>query len=156
RRWLDTRTTPRPEDPELTGETVAELEAVAAPAPPWLFPVEFQTEPDPDMFGRLLCQGGQLWQDHRPDPLAGSRHQLGMAVVNLAGTRQSAPAPRLYQLPCQDDVMFALKVRERYLAEEPAADLLERVGRDELSRGLLPFVPLMHGGGDTGIIERWL
>jgi hypothetical protein len=155
RRWLDTRTTPRPEDPELTGDTVAELEALGA-APPWLFPVEFQTEPDPDMFGGLLCQGGQLWQDQRPDPLAGSRYQLAMAVVNLTGTRQSAPASRRYQLPCQDDVLCALKVRERHLAEESAAELLERVGREEVSRGLLPFVPLMQGGGDSGIIERWL
>src|SRR5690349_15356028 len=57
-RWLQTRTTPSPGDPEQIGDTVAELEGVGEPAPPWLFPVEFQTEPDPDMFGRLLRQGG--------------------------------------------------------------------------------------------------
>ena len=49
RRWLDTRTTPGvEEESEQTGDTVAELEAVDAPAPPWLFPQEFQTEPDAD------------------------------------------------------------------------------------------------------------
>lgn len=97
-RGLDTQTTPEVEvDAEWTGDTVAELEAVKAPAPPWLFPLEFQTEPNPDMFGRLLRQGGQMWLDHRPDPQP-------------------------------DGAMTGRIVRDRYLAEESAADLLRRVG----------------------------
>src|SRR5436190_695063 len=69
RRWLDPRSTPRPGQQEQTGDCVAELASLAAPASPWAFWVEFQTEPDPDMFGRLLGQLAQLWLTQRPDPL---------------------------------------------------------------------------------------
>src|SRR5258708_6995883 len=53
-RWLDTRTVPFPGDPERIGDTVAELTATEEVAPAWAVPLEFQAEPDPDMFGRLL------------------------------------------------------------------------------------------------------
>src|SRR5262245_13737313 len=155
-RWLDTRSTPQPGEREPTADTVAELLGVQEPGPPWLFPVEFQTEPDPNMFGRLLVQLGESWQQLRPDPEPGSRYQLGAAVVNLTGTRQSVPASRLYHLPGPDGLVCGGHFRERYYAEESADQTLKRIESKELSRVLLVFVPLMQGGGEDGIINRWL
>jgi hypothetical protein len=155
-RWLDTRSTPPPGRREPTADTVAELHALHEPGPPWLFPVEFQTEPDATMFGRLLVQLGEAWQHLRPDPEPGSRYQLGAAVVNLTGTRQSAPASRLYRLPGPDGLVCGGQFRERYLAEESADQTLGLIEGKQLSRVLLVFVPLMQGGGEDGIITRWL
>jgi hypothetical protein len=153
--WLDPRSAPEGDDPEVTGDTVARLETVAEVAPPWMFPVEFQTVPDPDMFGRLQKQIGQWWNDLRPDALPDSRYQVCAAVVNLTGTRQSAPASRLYRFPTADGLSWGGQVRERYLAEESADQTLARVENGELRPCILALIPVMHGAGELGIIHRW-
>ena len=154
--WLDTRSTPEGADPEVTGDTVARFEALAEVGPPWLFAVEFQTAPDPGMFGRLQKELGEWWNDLRPDELPDSRYQVCAAVVNLTGTRQSAPASREYHFPNPDGLSWGGKVRERYLAEESADQTLARIESGELRRCILAFIPLMHGAGEAGIISRWL
>jgi hypothetical protein len=65
-RWEDTRTIPFPGNPERTGDTVAVLEEIQTPGPPWIMPVEFQIEPDPQMFGRMLVFLGLIWQENGP------------------------------------------------------------------------------------------
>ena len=154
--WLDPRSTPEGADPEVTGDTVARLEALVEMGPPWLFPVEFQTAPDPGMFGRLQKEVGEWWNDLRPDELPDSRYQVCAAVVNLTGTRQSAPASREYRFPNPDGLSWGGKVRERYLAEESADQTLARIESGELRCCILAFIPLMHGAGEAGIISRWL
>ena len=155
-RWLDTRSTPSPGGREPTADTVAELHELAAAAPPWLFLLEFQTEPDANMFGRLLVQLGEAWQHLHPDPERGSRYQLGDGVVNLTGTSESMPASHLYQLPGGDGLVCGARFRERYLAEESADQTLRRLESGELSRVVLVFVPLTQDGGEDAIIRRWL
>jgi hypothetical protein len=156
RRWLDTRTVPFPGDPERTGDTVAELEAIVQPAPLWAFPVEFQYEPDPEMFGRLLIFLGSLWQQLRPDDLRGRRYQLAAAVINLTGTSSSLPASQDYALPGFDGLRCTLQVRELHLQTMPAAPLLERIRSGELSRALLIWIPLMLAEDASGIIAQWV
>jgi hypothetical protein len=153
--WLDPRTAPESGDQEVTGDTVARLETVAEVAPPWMFPVEFQTVPDPGMFGRLQKQIGQWWNDLRPDALPDSRYQVCAAVVNLTGTCQSAPASRLYRFPT-DALTWGGQVRERYLAEESADQTLMRVENGELRPCVLALIPVMHGAGEPGIMQRWV
>jgi hypothetical protein len=103
------------------------------------------------MFGRLygLLSGG-LWLARKPDAGRGSRFQLGAAVVNLTGTGSASrdmswPAAGLHT---------QLVVAERNLAAEPAADLLAdaEVGQ---RRALLPWIPLMLGGDNPDLIDRW-
>ena len=48
-----------------------------------------------------------------------------------------------------------LEVGERNLARESADDTLRRIKAGELSRGVLPWVPLMSGAEDGMIMERW-
>jgi hypothetical protein len=181
-RWLGERTTPLPGQPEQVGDTVAELAQTEPPGPPWLFPVEFQTEPDARMFGRLLRQLGSLWEEHRPDPLPDSRYQLAAGVVNLTGTSQSAPASRTFRLPLPEPqpptqpdqpdqpkqpeqperpskpaplVGLTLSVAERYLAEGSAAATLQVIADGKVARSILALGPLMQGGSQPGIISTW-
>ena len=154
-RWLDTRAAPMPGLANQTADTVAELHALREVGPPWLLLLEFQTEPDPDMFGRLLGQLGKFWREQWPDELPGSRYQLVAAVVNLTGTKESAPSSRAYEFPL-GGLGLKLTAEERHLATESAAATLEAIARGETAKSLLSFVPLMTGGGEPGIIERWL
>jgi hypothetical protein len=135
---------------------VARLEALEEVGAPWLFPVEFQTVPDPKMFGRLQKQVGEWWNDLRPDELPDSRYQVSAAVVNLTGTCASAPASRENRFPNPDGLFWSVKVRERYLADESADETLTRVEKGELRPSLLALIRAMHGAGDPGIISRWI
>jgi hypothetical protein len=154
-RWLDTRTAPMPGMTNQTADTVGELFALHRIEPPWLMLLEFQTEPDPEMFGRLLEQLGKAWREHRPDTLPGSRYQLVAAVVNLTGTMESIPASREFTFPI-DNVGLRLAVKERHLATESADATLDAIARGEAAKSILAFIPLMTGGGEPGIIQRWL
>jgi hypothetical protein len=155
-RWLGERTTPLPGEREQTADTFAELEQTPIPGPPWAFPLEFQTVPDPAMFGRLLVQMGQTWQDQVPDDLPGSRYQLAAGVVNLTGTRESMPASRQYFLPLPERLGCGLWVKERYLAEESAPQTLEAIVAKRAAECILALIPLMHGAGESGTIARWI
>lgn len=42
------------------------------------------------------------------------------------------------------------------LARESAVDALERIGRGELGRSILPWVPLKAGGGDAAVVQEWV
>lgn len=149
--WIDTRAIPFPGAPDRTSDTVARLEPADGTEPPWALALEFQTEPDASMFGRLLEYLSHLWASARPDPERGSRYNVGAAVVNLTGTGY---ASRAMALP-GTGVETKLSVAERNMASESADDTVSRIERAELSRALLPWVPLMRGGGAVTIIERW-
>ncbi|MGL4552483.1 MAG: hypothetical protein ACRC33_15020 [Gemmataceae bacterium] len=154
-RWLDTRTAPPPGQADQTADRVALLRELVAVVPPWLLLLEFQTEPDPAMFGRLLRELGRLWDDHRPDDTPSSRYQVAAAVVNLTGTSRSVPASRSHALPVPGRYGLTLTVCERYLGEESAAEALDGVAAGAVTRGVLPLIPLMLGGGEAGTMERW-
>jgi hypothetical protein len=154
-RWLDTRTAPMPGLANQTADTVAELVALHRVESPWLHLLEFQTEPDPEMFGRLLCQLGNSWLEHRPDALPSSRYQLVAAVVNLTGTTKSLPASLAFEFPLEK-LGLSLAVKERHLATEGGGATLEGIASGKTAKSILAFVPLMTGGGEEGIIQRWL
>jgi hypothetical protein len=154
-RWLDTRTAPQPGRANQTADTLAELSALRRVESPWLLLLEFQTEPDPIMFGRLLGELGKFWIEHVPDELPGSRYQLAAAVVNLTGTTESLPASRTFDFPLED-IRVGLSVKEMHLASQNAGATLEAVARGRVAKSILTFVPLMTGGGEDAIIQRWL
>jgi hypothetical protein len=151
RGWLDTRGLPFPGDPDRVTDTVARVEDAGRHGVPWAVAVEFQTQPDPTMFGRLLGYLSELWLNRRPDEERGSRFQLGAAVVNRTGSgstsrEMSWPAAGLHA---------QLRIAERNLEREPAAGLLSAIESGARSRSLLPWIPLMSGGGDADTIDRW-
>jgi hypothetical protein len=155
-RWEDTRTIPFPGNPERTGDSIAVLEEIQTPGPPWIMPIEFQLEPDPQMFGRMLVFLGLIWQEKRPDPLPGSRYHLAAAVVNLTGSSSGRPTSHDMMLPGPDGLRCCLLIRERFLLEESAPQLLSEIRNGRQSRWMLPFIPLMKVDDNTDIVASWL
>ena len=149
RSWLDTRGLPFPGDPDRVSDTVVRLDDPAAGGQPWAIAIEFQTEPDALMFGRLLEYLGQLWRTTKPDAEKGSRFHVGAVVVNLSGTGLASRDMRWAGLATK------VQVVERNLASESADELLGAIERGEHSRALLPWIPLMTGADEAGMIERW-
>lgn len=147
--WLDTRNLPFPGDPDRVGDTVARVAQLTAGGQPWAVAIEFQIEPDPQMFGRLLEYLGQLWRTTKPDAGKGSRFHVGAAVLNLTGTGLASRDMRWGRLA------MVLQAVEHNLASESADDLLGAIERGERPRTLLPWIPLMTGADDVGMIERW-
>jgi hypothetical protein len=149
RGWLETRRLTFPGQPDRTCDTVAHMEDDQDR--PWAVPVEFQLTPDPDMFGRLLGYLGLAWLDLRPDPERGSRFWIGAVVINLTGRGHTS---QNLQWPAAG-LQTNLQVRELDLASIRAADTLEAIAAGRTSAAVLPWIPLMTGGDDAGIIERW-
>ena len=120
---------------------------------PWAVAVEFQSEPVSLMFGRLMIYLGHMWQALKPDPERGSRFNLGAVVINLTG---SGGASRRMLWPGGQVAAThnSIAVLERRVVKTPI-DLLVGIEGGRWSRALLPWLPLMTGGGDAGIIERW-
>jgi hypothetical protein len=148
RGWLDTRTLPFPGDPDRTCDTVAWL-AQPDGNEPWAVPLEFSLEPDATMFGRMLVYLGRLWLERRPTTDEAGRFQVVAAVVNLTGQGQ---ASRDMQL---GGGRTCLQVVERDMQDKVAEAVLAGIAAGQIARCVLPWVPLMRGGGDSGILERW-
>jgi hypothetical protein len=151
RAWLDTRGVPFPGDTEYINDTVAHLDNAAEHGVPWAVAVEFQTQPDADMFGRLLGYLSGLWLTLRPDEERGSRFHVGAAVVNLTG---SGSAGRELRWP-GTGLVTHLGVVERNLSSESATELLAGIEAGTRSRDLLPWIPLMVDGDSPELIDRW-
>jgi hypothetical protein len=151
RTWLDTRTLPFPGEPERTCDTVAWL-AEADPAVEWAVAVEFSLEPDGEMFGRLLIYLGQLWAEKRPTDAGRERFEVGAVVVNLTGIGRTSRTMKLRET----GIETTLKMPDRNLQQQDAAALLEEIAARTTAHCWLPWIPLMHGGGEAGIIQRWL
>jgi hypothetical protein len=149
RGWLETRRLTFPGQPDRTCDTVAHVEDDQGR--PWAIPVEFQIKPDPEMFGRFLGYLAPLWLELRPDPERGSRFWVGAVVVNLTGHGRTSlnlewPAAGL---------QTSLQAQERNLAGLSAAGTLEAIAAGRTAACVLPWIPLLTGGDDPGIIQRW-
>ena len=149
-RWLDLGPlTPAGASPRC-GALVAELVERTVMAFPWVLAVELQTEPDPDLFGKLLEHLGRLWQQARPTEQPERRFQLAALVVNLTGASRTGRV-----MPFGEGFRLALDTREANLATLEAPALLEAIAQEKLPATLLPWVPLLKGGGEAALVERW-
>lgn len=151
REWLDTRAVPFPGATDRASDTVAWLERADRNGEPWAVAVEFQSQPDATMFGRLLGYLSGLWLACKPDPERGSRFHLGAIVVNLTSTGNTARDMDWTSVGLRTQLL----VVERNLATEPAAGLLDAIESGACGRALLPWVPLMSGGGTADTVQRW-
>ena len=90
RAWIDARRLSFPGQPDRTCDSVAFLENLEAGGEPWGVPIEFQIEPDPDMFGRVLGYLSGLYLELRPSDNPRERFRVGAVVVNLRGKGNSS------------------------------------------------------------------
>ena len=103
------------------------------------------------MFGRLLGYFGPLWLELKPSPERGDRFHLGAVVVNLTGR---GDASRDMAWP-GTGLETRLKIVERNLSTYAATTVLDEVAAGTAPAVALPLIPLMRGGDEPGIIERW-
>jgi hypothetical protein len=149
--WVDTRMIPWPGDPERTCDTVAYLRDPAQGGLPWAVVIEFQAEPDPKMFGRLLVYLGHLWEGVKPSPERGDRFHVARVVVNLTGVGNSA-----YDMHWpRADLGTTLRRDDENLGKRDAAKELDAIATGHVTRAVLGWIPLMQGGGEDAIIQRW-
>jgi hypothetical protein len=80
------------------------------------------------------------------------RFAVGAVVVNLRGRGSSS---RDMVLP-DTAVRTFLGVEERNLVDEDASAVLAGIADGTLARSLLPWIPLMQGGGEAAIIQQWV
>lgn len=151
--WLDTRTAPPPPESELTCDVLAEFLAKDRPEQPWVFVIEFQTEPRSDDLERILEYALRFRRERRPTWDTRLKYLVGGVMLNLTGP----PQPDSLSIAVPAMAEFGLKGRVVRLAvrEEDAAATLTRVASAELSRCVLPWLPLMRGGGEAATIEEW-
>ena len=152
RGWLDTRRLPFPGEPERVNDTVAHVECVEANHLPWAIPIEFQLEPDATMFGRLLIYEGEIWLELKPTDLPGDRFNLGAVVVNLTGRGNTGRKMEWSKARLRT----ALELVDTNLCDEQAQTVLDGVAAGSITPVVLAFIPLMQGGSDPGIIQRWI
>jgi hypothetical protein len=150
--WLDTRRLPWPGQPERACDTVTHVRDLKRGGVPWAVVVEFQTEPDADMLGRLLEYLGKLRLDARPTPHPGDRFKVAAVVVYLTGTTSCAEE---MEWP-EAGLGTAVIPKEVHLAKLRAADILDAAERGDAPRVAVAWVPLMQGREEPGIIQRWL
>jgi hypothetical protein len=151
--WLDTRAVPFPGPTDRTGDTVAELRFRGDPGRPRAVVLEFQTRNDGDILERLFDYAARLRLDVRPVADPSRRYDVVAAVVNLTGPGQ--PGVLEMTLPGEASVGTVFRVRVVALREDDAARVLDGVAGGAIARCVLPWVPLMRGGGEPATMERW-
>jgi hypothetical protein len=151
--WLDTRTLPFPGEPDRTCDTVAELLDATHPGRLWALVVEIQSEPDAEILDRLLEYMIRLRREVRHGPDRRVQYDTAAALLNLTG-----PPPRDVQdmvLPCQAEVRLRFRPLVRTLRDDDATAALRGIDAGSVGRSILPWIPLMHGGGDLSTMEEW-
>ena len=153
RGWLDTRTLPFPGEPDRTCDTVASLAQGTASDPLWALVIEFQAEPDPDMLDRLLEYLARVRRELRHGPQRRGKYAVVGALLNLTGAVQRDTLEML--LPPLLGVGLRLQVVQRTLREEDALSTLQGIASGAVARCILPWIPLMHRGAESSIMEVW-
>jgi hypothetical protein len=149
-RWLPTKLT-IPDFPERENDMIAHVRRQDQGGMPWAIPVEFQVEPDPLMFGRLLIYEGLIWVLVKPTEHPGDRFNLLGLVVNLTGI--GTTGQNMEWTPGKGTGLLPI---ERNLQGFSASTVLEQIANGKVPRAALALLPLMIGGGEPGIIKRWL
>jgi hypothetical protein len=152
-RWLDTETIAFPGEPGRRCDTVAELVSRSGRSPPWALVLEVEAWPRATMLDRVLEYLVRVMRRLRHGPRRRDRYLVAGAVIFLHGRKKSLKLRM--RLP-GTDVGLAVRVRSLSLACESAAVSLERIGRGELGRTVLPWVPLMERGGEAATVAEWV
>ena len=151
--WLDTRTLPFPGEPDRTCDTVAELLDSTHGGRLWALVVEFQSEPEAAILDRLLEYMIRLRREVRHGSDRRVQYETAGALLNLTGPPQADVRDMV--LPCTAEVRLRFRPLIRTLRDDDAAATLRHIDAGSVGRCILPWIPLMHGGGDLGTMQVW-
>ena len=153
RRWLDTETVAFPGEPKRRCDTVAELVSRDGNAPPWALVVEVEARPRSTIPDRLLEYQARLMRKLRHGPHRRDRYQVAGVLLLLRGKKGDL---ELHARLPGTNIGLDWTARTMSLANQQAAATLERIGKGELGKSILPWVPLMAGGGDPATVQEWV
>jgi hypothetical protein len=152
-RFVDASPVAFPGEPDRVCDTVAEFLPMDSIGPRWLVDTEVQAEPHSDMLERLGEYAYRLRRDLRYGKGKKGKYKVLSVLLNLTGAAQRDELDMTVS-----ELMGAgtrLRVVLRTLRNESATATLARIERQELERPILPWIPLMQGAGEAGIIEDW-
>jgi hypothetical protein len=141
REWVDTRTTPRPGDPDRSADRVAARVDESAPDRPWPLVLEFQARHDPDKLDVTLVEAGQLRIGVRHGEDRRGKYNVLAALVYLRGR-------------CPEGVLdmtvpggFGARHAPRVcnVADAVAGPSLESLAAGEATWGILFWIPHLTG-----------
>ena len=151
--WHDTSRIAFPGEPDRICDTVAEFHHSADPQRRCLLDVEFQSEPDPDILERLPEYAARLRRELRFGVGQAGKYLVVSVLLNLTGPEQSQDLNM--RLPELGGRGHHFGVVLCTLREQDAAATLARIAVGELERWVLPWIPLMRGAEQAGIIKVW-
>ena len=149
--WEDSRPTPLPGGQDRTADRIAVLTDEAAPERPWLLVLEFQSRPDPDKLDVTLVEASQLRQSARHGEGRREKYPVIVGLVYLQDA--DADEPLDMTLPNGRGTFHSPLYWN--VREDSASVALEDLATGRTTWGVLFFVPLMKGGDEPGVIERW-
>ncbi len=152
-RWLDTETIAFPGEPGRRCDTVAELVSRAGRSVPWALVLEVEARPRAAILDRVLEYKARLLRKLRHGPHRRDRYLVAAVVIFLRGRKQDLTLQM--RLP-GTGVGLDVTVRVMSLARQSAAETLERIGRGEWGRSILPWVPLMATGAEAAVVAEWV
>jgi hypothetical protein len=152
-RWLDTETIAFPGEPGRRCDTVAELVSRGGKSAPWALVLEAEARPTASIIDRVLEYESRLLRRLRHGPRRRDRYLVAAVVIFLRGRKKQLTLQM--RLP-STALGLHFTVGTMSLARAPAAATVERIGRGELGRSILPWVPLMAGGDDAALIAEWV
>lgn len=151
-RWDDARRVSPPGWPERTDDAVAVLRPPEGGGPAsWLI-VESETEPERFIFHRLGVYGLLLSMELERGAPTGEEPAVGAVLLNLTGETRAAEHR---SAPGGTSYGHSVKPVVINLRTLSAAATLDDVAAGRTSRCVLPWVPLMRGGGQPELIARW-
>jgi hypothetical protein len=151
-RWDDTRRLALPGDADRTDDVVAVLCRPDAPEQRTWMIVEVETEPKRLIFHRLGGYALLLSAEVSQAPSPVDEPPVATALLNLTGQPQRTGLRLM--LP---GTPFGLTVAPLVvnLRQIQAAVTLAEMVAGQTGLCLLPWIPLMAGGGDPAVIEEW-
>jgi hypothetical protein len=152
-RWLDTRAVAFPGEPKRRCDTVAELVSRSGRQPPWALVLEVEARPRATMAVRVLEYEARLLRKLRHGPRRRDAYQVAAVVLYLTGRKRTL---ELRMLLPGTGLGLRLRVKALCLARQRAAATLARIARGELGLSILPWLPLMLGGGEPEVVQEWL
>jgi hypothetical protein len=157
--WADTRTIPFPGEPDRVCDTVAELVLRADPHVRFLFVIEVQCAPHPEMLARVLEYLARLARELCSPRGGEAVWHVGAAVINLTGRPEAHGLAWAFPAgePAEPEAMgLQLQVVLRNLSQLRARDVVEKIRQQELGLPLLVWAPLMQGRRDPDMMKEWV
>jgi len=151
-RWDDSRRLPLPGGPDRTDDLVAVLRRTDVLNQVVYLIVEVESEFERHLLQRLGIYGLLLSREVSPPPGPEDEPPVGCALVNLTGERpESGLALTIAGAP----LGLGVKPLVMNLCREDGGRTLTDIAEGRVGVSILPWLPLMAGGGEPALIEEW-